>query len=49
MEMNEELRSLLSRNNRLSETETKLHKLGIDIGNKTLSEVLDEVRSLYIK
>lgn len=47
--MNEELRSLLSRNNRLGETEAKLNELGIEIGNKTLAEVLDEVRSLYIK
>lgn len=47
--MNEELRTILTRNNRLGETESKLNELGIDIGNKTLSQVLNEVRSKYIK
>jgi hypothetical protein len=47
--MNEELRSLLSRNNVLGETEVKLNELGINIGDKTLSQVLDEVRALYSK
>jgi hypothetical protein len=47
--MNEVLKSLLTRNNRLDQTEVKLHELGIEIGDKTLSEVLNEVKSLYIK
>jgi hypothetical protein len=47
--MNEALRSLLSRNNRLDETKVKLHELGIEIGDKTLLEVLNEVKSLYVK
>jgi hypothetical protein len=47
--MNEALRSLLSKNNVLGETECKLHELGIEIGNKTLPEVLNEVKSLYVK
>jgi hypothetical protein len=47
--MNEELKTILTRNNRFGETEMKLNELGIDIGNKTLSEVLNEVKSKYVK
>jgi hypothetical protein len=47
--MDENLRSLLSGNNVLGQTESKLNELGIDIGDKTLLEVLNEVKSLYVK